>query len=246
MLRVIGPVRPPRRAGLGRKHDARRVRRADRHPRERTRLRPVQPVLRAGADADRVRRSGGCAGPATARSVCTRSIAASSAATWRCRRSGSSAFSGARRSAGAHPALLSGPRSGRRHPADRRSRGTARPSSSRSRWAITAPGWQKGPPIDPDIAGLFDPSEIPDGAGLLRYLDGLRRSDEMLQMLIGELERRGGPAVLGILRRPSAEPAARLRPFRLHRDIVRLCDLERRRRHGRTPRHFRRTSLGRP
>ena len=46
------------------------------------------------------RRSGGCARPAIARSACTRSTAASSAATWRCRRSASSAFSGARPSAG--------------------------------------------------------------------------------------------------------------------------------------------------
>ena len=38
---------------------------------------------------------------------------------------------------------------------------------------------------------------IPGGAGLLRYLDGLRRSDEMLQILLDGLERRGGPAVLG-------------------------------------------------
>ncbi len=97
------------------------------------------------------------------------------------------------------------------------------------------PWLTKGPPIDPDIAALFDPGEMPDGAGLLRYLDGLKRSDAMLQILIGELEQRGRPAVVGILRRSSAEPAARLRAFRLHRDIVRLCDLERRS-HGRTPR----------
>ena len=58
------------------------------------------------------------------------------------------------------------------------------------------PWLAKGPPIDPDIAALFDPGEMPDGAGLLRYLDGLRRSDAMLQILIGELERRGRPAVL--------------------------------------------------
>ncbi|MGD9616043.1 MAG: LTA synthase family protein [Alphaproteobacteria bacterium] len=57
------------------------------------------------------------------------------------------------------------------------------------------PWLAKGPPIDPDIAALFDPSDIPDGAGLLRYLDGMKRSDMMLQILIGELERRGRPAV---------------------------------------------------
>ena len=53
------------------------------------------------------------------------------------------------------------------------------------------PWLAKGPPIDPDIAALFDPHDIPDGACLLRYLDGLKRSDAMLQILIGELERRG-------------------------------------------------------
>lgn len=58
------------------------------------------------------------------------------------------------------------------------------------------PWLAKGPPIDPDIAALFDPDDIPDGSGLLRYLDGLRRSDAMLQILIGELERRDRPAVL--------------------------------------------------
>ena len=58
------------------------------------------------------------------------------------------------------------------------------------------PWLAKGPPIDPEIASLFDPRDIPDGAGLLRYLDGLKRSDAMLQILIGELERRGQPAVV--------------------------------------------------
>ncbi|HTT79156.1 MAG TPA: sulfatase-like hydrolase/transferase, partial [Stellaceae bacterium] len=53
-----------------------------------------------------------------------------------------------------------------------------------------------GPPLDPAVAGLFDPAELPDGAGLLRYLDGLRRSDAMLQILRDGLERRGRPAVL--------------------------------------------------
>lgn len=58
------------------------------------------------------------------------------------------------------------------------------------------PWMEKGPPIDPDVAALFDPAGIPDGSGLLRYLDGLKRSDAMLQILVGELERRGRPAVL--------------------------------------------------
>ena len=54
-----------------------------------------------------------------------------------------------------------------------------------------------GPAIDPAVTDLFDPASIPGGAGLLRYLDGLRRSDEMLQVLLDGLERRGEPAVLG-------------------------------------------------
>ena len=58
------------------------------------------------------------------------------------------------------------------------------------------PWLKKGPPICTDIEDLFDPREIPDGAGLLRYLDGLKRSDAMLQILIGELEQRGRPAVV--------------------------------------------------
>jgi phosphoglycerol transferase MdoB-like AlkP superfamily enzyme len=53
-----------------------------------------------------------------------------------------------------------------------------------------------GPPLDPAVAGLFDPAEMPDAGGLLRYLDGLKRSDEMLQILLDGLERRGLPAVL--------------------------------------------------
>ena len=57
--------------------------------------------------------------------------------------------------------------------------------------------WQAaGPPLDPAVAGLFDPAELPEGTGLLRYLDGLRRSDAMLQLLLDGLERRGKPAVL--------------------------------------------------
>jgi Sulfatase len=53
-----------------------------------------------------------------------------------------------------------------------------------------------GPPLDPAVARLFDPAALPDGAGLLRYLDGLRRSDEMLSILMEGLEARGFPGVL--------------------------------------------------
>jgi hypothetical protein len=56
---------------------------------------------------------------------------------------------------------------------------------------------EKGPPIDPAIARLFDPTELPQGTALLRYLDGLRRSDEMLRILMEGLEERGSPGVLG-------------------------------------------------
>src|SRR5260370_265219 len=50
---------------------------------------------------------------------------------------------------------------------------------------------EKGPPIDPAIARLFDPAKLPQGTALLRYLDGLRRSDEMLRILMEGLEERG-------------------------------------------------------
>jgi hypothetical protein len=53
-----------------------------------------------------------------------------------------------------------------------------------------------GPPIDPAVSGLFDPAEVPGGAGLLRYLDGLRRSDEMLRVLMSGLKERNSSALL--------------------------------------------------
>jgi hypothetical protein len=58
------------------------------------------------------------------------------------------------------------------------------------------PWLAKGPPIDPAVAAIFDPAELPDGGELLRYLDGLRRSDEMLRVLMDGLEQRRSPAVL--------------------------------------------------
>jgi hypothetical protein len=58
------------------------------------------------------------------------------------------------------------------------------------------PWLAKGPPIDPAVSRLFDPAQVPDGAGLLRYLDGLRRSDEMLRVLMAGLEERNSPALL--------------------------------------------------
>jgi hypothetical protein len=59
------------------------------------------------------------------------------------------------------------------------------------------PWLPEGPAIDPQLAELLGADAIPGGPGLLRYLDGLRRSDEMLQVLLDGLRRRGGPVVLG-------------------------------------------------
>jgi hypothetical protein len=59
------------------------------------------------------------------------------------------------------------------------------------------PWLAKSPPLDPVVAGLFDPAEVPGGGELLRYLDGLRRSDEMLQILMDGFARRASTAVLG-------------------------------------------------
>ena len=53
------------------------------------------------------------------------------------------------------------------------------------------PWLAQGPPIDPRLAGLFGPADVPNAGGLIRYLDGLRQSDEMLRMLMTGLERRG-------------------------------------------------------
>jgi hypothetical protein len=58
------------------------------------------------------------------------------------------------------------------------------------------PWLAKGPPIDPAVAGIFDPTEVPDGGELRRYLDGLRRSDAMLGVLMEGLAHRDSPAVL--------------------------------------------------
>ena len=58
------------------------------------------------------------------------------------------------------------------------------------------PWLAKTPPLDPAVAGIFGSTEVPGGCDLLRYLDGLRRSDEMLRVLMDGLARRGSPAVL--------------------------------------------------
>lgn len=58
------------------------------------------------------------------------------------------------------------------------------------------PWLARGAPLDPAVAGIFDPAEVPGGSELLRYLDGLRRSDEMLRVLMDGLARRDPSAVL--------------------------------------------------
>jgi len=46
------------------------------------------------------------------------------------------------------------------------------------------PWIEAGTPIDPELRRMFDTTGLPQGGELLRYLDGLRRSDEMLQILM--------------------------------------------------------------
>jgi hypothetical protein len=58
------------------------------------------------------------------------------------------------------------------------------------------PWLARTPPIDPAVSGIFDPAEVAEHGELLRYLDGLRHSDEMLRVLMDGLARRGSPAVL--------------------------------------------------
>jgi len=59
------------------------------------------------------------------------------------------------------------------------------------------PWLEKGPPPDPLIAHLFDAASVSQGKALQRYLEGLRRSDEMLEMLMSGLEQRRCGAILG-------------------------------------------------
>ncbi len=56
------------------------------------------------------------------------------------------------------------------------------------------PWLEAGPPIDPDLRQRFDPAGLPQGGQLLRYLDGLARSDEMLRIFAGRpgIARRDG------------------------------------------------------
>jgi hypothetical protein len=56
--------------------------------------------------------------------------------------------------------------------------------------------WLPAATVASDRSPEFDATGIPHGAALQRYLDGLRRSDEMLEVLTAGLARRGAPAVL--------------------------------------------------
>ena len=51
-------------------------------------------------------------------------------------------------------------------------------------------------PLDRVVAGCLDPEAVPQGQELLRYLDGLRRSDEMLRILMTGLAARHPDAIL--------------------------------------------------
>jgi len=58
------------------------------------------------------------------------------------------------------------------------------------------PWMEAGLPIDPELRRSFDLTSFPQGEELLRYLDGLRKSDEMLQILLSELQRYRHESVL--------------------------------------------------
>jgi phosphoglycerol transferase MdoB-like AlkP superfamily enzyme len=58
------------------------------------------------------------------------------------------------------------------------------------------PWREAGPPIDGELQRSFDPAGVPQGGELLRYLDGLRGSDEMLRILMSGLRRRDDSPVL--------------------------------------------------
>ncbi len=58
------------------------------------------------------------------------------------------------------------------------------------------PWREAGQPINPELRRNFDAIGLPQGGELLRYLDGLNQSDEMLQILLTGLQRRGSDGVL--------------------------------------------------
>jgi Sulfatase len=59
------------------------------------------------------------------------------------------------------------------------------------------PWLDAGPPLDPGQRQWFDPAALPQGVQLLRYLAGLARSDEMLQILAEGLGPSRANGVLG-------------------------------------------------
>ena len=50
--------------------------------------------------------------------------------------------------------------------------------------------------VDADLRGALDPKRLPQGGELLRYLHGLRRSDQMLQILMDGLAGNGSEGIL--------------------------------------------------
>src|ERR1700730_14115295 len=58
------------------------------------------------------------------------------------------------------------------------------------------PWREAGPPINPELRRNFDPNGLARGGELLRYLDGLGLSGEMLQILLTGLQRRHREGVL--------------------------------------------------
>lgn len=59
------------------------------------------------------------------------------------------------------------------------------------------PWLENGSRLAPELDGILGEEAVPKGGDLLRYLDGLRRSDEMLRLLTEGLARRHPDAVLG-------------------------------------------------
>jgi hypothetical protein len=57
--------------------------------------------------------------------------------------------------------------------------------------------WQAGEfPLDPELGRKFEAFDVPQGGEFLRYLEGLRRSDEMLRVLSAGLDQRAEGGLL--------------------------------------------------
>lgn len=56
--------------------------------------------------------------------------------------------------------------------------------------------WHDSGPLDPDMAAVLNPEDLPQREQLLRYLDGVRRSDRMLQILAEGFEERRSDGML--------------------------------------------------